>query len=184
MPFAIPVIPPQPHHVFVHRFVFPFLSAFSYFLSLLSFTTSLQMGSERRRTLILNVSSPSPGESAWNGPSLLSWDYSANPMGLYQRLFLKSHSVDRGGSPRVSGWNKSTPLSEAGAGRQPGAGGWRAIPQGRAGEGNRWEKGNHVNTQRECSRFKCCQMIVYHLFIHLKPKLGDRSTIPCHDQSP
>lgn len=56
----------------------------------------------------------------------------------------------------------------------------QGSPWGGAEGGTDGRREKHINMQQ----VHCCQMIVYHLFLHLKPKLGDRSTIPCHDQSP
>lgn len=100
--------------------------------------------------------------------------------------------------PNVSGWSRQIPFREGSVGpfqlrifrgsarlgmlsaRQGGP----QSPWGGAGGRNRWEKGKPHKHAEGARRVHCCQTIVYRLFIHLKPKLGDRSTIPCHDQSP
>lgn len=126
--------------------------------------------------------SPTLGESAWYSPSLLSWGYQSE---THVFIFRGCSSILLLSLTDSSyGWSKRVPFSKAGDCRQPGKGGWRASPQGRAGGREQMEEGKPHKHAKRVQQVHCCQMIVYHLFIHLKPKLGDRSTIPCHNQSP
>lgn len=113
----------------------------------------------QRRTLFLSASSPAHGENVGYNPSPLSWDYREKPVLLYLEAGFNSHFVDQGVRTSCLWLEQVHPIQPGkGLESQPARKSWRKGTDGR--------RKNHINMQRECSRFIAAKWsFIIYLFI-------------------